>query len=142
MSSNKTGNCLCGAVSFKADVPNLEVGACHCSMCRKWSGGIFLAVGFQGEIEIEDASSLSYFQSSQWGERGFCNKCGTTLFWRTQDKSHGVVSVQALDDTQEATLNGEIFIDKKPDYYSFSQDTKQMTETEVMAMFAPAEGGE
>ncbi len=142
MSDKKNGNCLCGAVKFAAEIPNLEVGTCHCGMCRRWSGGIFLAVGFKGDIEIDDDSNLNFFHSSDWGERGFCNKCGSNLFWRTQDKSHGVVSVQALEEADEATLSSEIFIDKKPDYYSFSQETKQMSEAQVMAIFAPAEGGE
>ena len=35
------GGCLCGAVEIEAKTLVAFVGACHCSMCRKWSGGHF-----------------------------------------------------------------------------------------------------
>lgn len=29
--------------------------------------------------------NLSIYASSDWAERGFCNHCGTVLFWRMKD---------------------------------------------------------
>ena len=34
----KTGQCLCGAVTFSADVA-AEIQACHCTQCQRWTGG-------------------------------------------------------------------------------------------------------
>ena len=39
-----TGSCLCGAVTFTATELPDETGACHCQMCRKHSGGVFLGM--------------------------------------------------------------------------------------------------
>ena len=39
-----TGSCVCGAVRFTITTPIKETGACHCGMCRKWSGGVFMSV--------------------------------------------------------------------------------------------------
>ena len=44
MKYQKTGACLCGKCKFSFECDNLEVGACHCSMCRKWSGGPSMAM--------------------------------------------------------------------------------------------------
>ncbi|EAA9673099.1 GFA family protein, partial [Salmonella enterica] len=33
-----TGRCLCGQSHFTVDVEMLDVYACHCTLCQKWSG--------------------------------------------------------------------------------------------------------
>ena len=40
----QAGQCLCGAVRFDAVIARAEMGACHCAMCRRWTGGVFLSV--------------------------------------------------------------------------------------------------
>ena len=37
------GTCLCGAVEVVAGDAT-QIGLCHCSMCRRWTGGPFFAV--------------------------------------------------------------------------------------------------
>jgi len=48
------------------------------------------------------------------------------------------MSLSAFDDidNDNVTFTSEIFIDEKPDYFSFANDTKKMTGAEVFAMFA------
>ena len=36
--AQRTGQCLCGAVTFTADVGD-GVLACHCTQCQRWTGG-------------------------------------------------------------------------------------------------------
>ena len=132
-----SGHCLCGAIRFHATPKNLEMGACHCAMCRRWSGGVFMAVDCSGALKIEDESALGVYKSSQWGERCFCKTCGSSLFWRMQDGSHISVAVQAFDDAARFAFTSEIFIDEKPATYAFANSTKTMTGAEVFAAFAP-----
>ncbi len=132
-----SGRCLCGAVTFKANIASNEVGICHCSMCRQWSGGVMMAVEYKGELKLDSTDALGIYESSDWGERGFCKTCGTSLFWRMKGGGHGVVSPHALEDMKGQTLTHEIFIDSKPDFYNFAEPTKKMTGAEIMAMFAP-----
>ena len=40
----RTGGCLCGAIRYRATIDNPRFGACHCPMCRKWTGGPLLNV--------------------------------------------------------------------------------------------------
>lgn len=130
------GKCLCGAVRFIARPKNFKVGVCHCDMCRRWSGGPFLALECGSEVEFENDDSLKFYRSSDWGERGFCAECGSALFWRTQDREQWVVSAGALVGPENLTLTSQIFIDEKPDYYDFANDTEKLTGAEVFAKFA------
>jgi len=139
---SKTGSCLCGAVKYKVDHDPKQTGACHCSMCRKWSGGIYLGVEAPaGTIHFTGEQNITVYPSSDWAERGFCKTCGSSLFYRvtapgphqgTYHFGHGT-----LDDPGDIALTGELFIDIKPGGYSFAEKTHQMTGDEVFAMFAP-----
>ena len=74
--ASKTGGCLCGAVRFTLKDTPTEYGACHCSMCRKFSGGIELGVQVLPDGITWDADEdLATYTSSAWAERGFCRRC-------------------------------------------------------------------
>ena len=132
------GSCLCGAVTFTAEIAAPEMAVCHCSMCRKWSGGVFFAAEAQA-ITVADESALGVYSSSEWGERCFCKTCGTTLMWRGKDGSHLALAAQSLDRADDFALTTQIFIDEKPAAYDFAQDTQNLTGEEVFAMIAPPE---
>ncbi len=137
---------MCGAVRFEITSDLRESGACHCGMCRKFSGGVYLAVKVPaGGLKFTSDDALGVFTSSEWAERGFCKTCGSSLFYRLtvpgpmQGEMH--VGLGTLDDANGLPLTGEIFIDLKPDGYAFAGDTEKMTEAQVLAMFAePAAG--
>ena len=137
-----TGKCLCGSVSFTLENAPTETGACHCEMCRKWSGGIYLGVAVPpDQITFEGAENIGTFKSSDWAERAFCKNCGSSLYYKVtapgphQNVHH--IGFGTLDDPSGFTMTEEIFIDKKPAAYGFAGDTKTMTGAEVFAMFAP-----
>ena len=58
--TERTGQCMCGAVRFTArDVPG-EYGICHCEMCKRWTGAALAAVAvpvnsvtWQGEAHVK-----------------------------------------------------------------------------------------
>ena len=130
------GTCLCGAVSIQAKSMATDVGACHCNMCRKWTGGPLLAVDCKDEIKIAGEKNISVFESSEWAERGFCSKCGTHLFYRLKQNNQYFVSAGLLDAESKLHFDHQIFIEEKPEYYSFANETKNMTGEEVFAQFS------
>lgn len=138
MSSQKTlsGKCLCGGVKFTVKVASANFGACHCSMCRTWSGGVVFALDEVKDLTFEGEHNLSIYKSSDWGERGFCKVCGTNLFWRSAEFGHTAVMAGAIEEQAELKFVSEIFIDSKPDFYTFADDTKKYTEAEVLAQFS------
>lgn len=128
--------CLCGAVRFSAIPVNSDTSVCHCHMCQRWAAGPFFGVHCQDSVEFEKSDDLVRYESSQWGERGFCGKCGTSLFWNLRGKADYHVSLTAFEPRPEARFSEEIFIDEKPDCYAFANDTRKLTGAQVFAMFA------
>lgn len=133
----RKGGCLCGAVTYRITQDVTQTGACHCKMCRAWSGGVFLAVEVaEGGLEVTGTTKA--YKSSDWAERVFCGACGSSLWYRLTmpGPHHGTchVGFGTLNDSDDMDFEGEIFIDRKPETYSFAGDHKRMTEAEFMAM--------
>ena len=136
----RNGKCLCGTVSFVATDPDPKLGACHCSMCQHWTGSALVTATVKhGAMQIDGTEHLTHFKSSDWAERAFCSKCGSGLYYEVTapGKHHGMryVPVGLFDDTDGMKLEHEIFYDKRLKAFSFSNETKKMTEAEVMALF-------
>lgn len=127
--------CLCGEIELEVELSNTEIAACHCSMCRKWSGGPMLVID-SGELKnISNESLVTRYQSSEWAERGFCSKCGTHLFYFLKPANQYHFPIGLLDGGSKYKFSHQIFIDEKPEYYSFSNETQNMTGAEVFAHF-------
>lgn len=139
---NAAGRCLCGAVRFRAARVAAEVHACHCGMCRRWSGGPELAVEAGTEVVFEGAENIAVFRSSDWAERAFCRICGSHLFFRTIETGGYSISPGLFDDESAFVLTEEIFIDHKPAFYGFAQATEKLIEAEVIEKYAPKTGTE
>ncbi len=127
-----TGRCLCGAVSYTATDVDPHMHACHCGMCRRWSGGPAMAASV-GSIEFQGEEHISRYDSSAWAERGFCSRCGTNLFYRLKETNHHVVWMGTFDDQAPFELVGEIYIDDKPAAYDFAGEHPRQTGEEFMA---------
>ncbi|WMN60590.1 GFA family protein [Pseudoalteromonas xiamenensis] len=136
MSNPLRVQCLCKAVTVETSELKPHVGACHCSMCRKWGGGPFLAVESQGQVTVTPTDAVSVFSSSEWAERGFCKACGTHLFYRLKANNHYILPAGLFAEEGELTFDHQIFIDEKPTYYDFANETKTMTGKEVFEQFA------
>jgi len=129
-----TGKCLCGAVRFIGKGAHTGIHVCHCSDCARWTGGPFMAIGFEDAIAVE--GPVRWFQSSQWAERGSCATCGSALFWRLQDGSMMNVGVGNLDDRATLTaIDEHIYVDQKPPFYDFSDTAPRLTGAELLARF-------
>ena len=139
MSENtkKTGSCLCGAVHFTANNASNNVGACHCGMCRKWGGGPFMEIDCGTDVSFEGEDDITVYNSSSWAERGFCKKCGSHLFYRLKDSKQYMISVGLFDDQEGLVFESQVFIDRKPSFYSFKNITNDMTEAEIFDMYGP-----
>jgi len=134
------GSCMCGAVTFTATPTGEGSGACHCGMCRKWSGGMFLSVDCGTSVAFADGAPVGSYKGSEWGERLFCTKCGSSILWQTQDGANQHVSIQAFDDPGQFEIGVQLFIDRKPGNYALSNQTRVLTEAEVYAAHAPDAG--
>ncbi len=117
---SKTGGCLCGAVTYRVSGPLRPVVACHCVQCRKSSGHHVAATSVaRGDIEI--SGEVTWYQSSDTARRGFCDRCGSNLFW---DGAGANLSIFAgtLDGETGLAMAGHIFCADKGDYYEITDD--------------------
>jgi hypothetical protein len=131
------GSCLCKAVTFTAEDAQLEYAACHCGMCRRWSGGsAFFSAASRGVV-FTGEDHITRYDSSPWAQRGFCSRCGSTLFYFLKPTKTFMMSVGAFDDSTEFRLVREIFIDRKPDGYAFAGDHERWTEAETFERLTP-----
>lgn len=137
-----TGGCMCGAVRYSAEISSGKVAACHCGMCRRWTGGVALALDNVSNLVFEDEKNIGKFSSSGWGERWFCKTCGSSLLWRSDQLHLTALMAGSLDDQDGLSLTDEIFVDCKPVYYGFANETKKLTEAEVMAQFMPGDSAD
>lgn len=135
--SEEKGSCLCGAVQIVAKNADKKVGACHCDMCRKWGGGPLMCIDCGSDVSFEGKENISVFDSSEWAERGFCNKCGSHLYYRLKQNNQYIMPIGLFGNPEGVVFDHQVFIDEKPAYYSFAEETKNMTGEEVFAQFAP-----
>ena len=131
------GHCLCGAVKFTVKNMKNSVEACHCGMCRRWGGGPFMCVECGTDVTFEGEENITVYNSSDWAERGFCKKCGSHLFYRLKDANEHQLPVGLFDYQKDFHFDLQVFTDRKPAFYSFANETKEMTEAEVIEKFAP-----
>ncbi len=135
----KHGSCLCGGVKFDVTLQEDEVHICHCELCQKWHGGVGFGLKCEGDWVVQGEENLTWFDSSEWAQRSFCQKCGTHLLFKTHDGSYHGVSAGALDNATDLKLGMHIFIDKKPDYFDFTGDAPRFTEKEFLQMVGASE---
>ena len=139
MKESVKGKCLCGQVELKFIVEKKEFSVCHCSMCRQWGGGPLMTVDIDSGFEVlAGDASIGRYNSSEWAERHFCKNCGTHLMYRLKEGGHSNVALGILENSQDYKFSLQIYTDSKPHNYDFANQTKTMTEAEVMAMFAPS----
>lgn len=130
------GKCLCGAVEVTVAKASSDIGACHCGMCRKWSGGPLLAVDCGTEVSFSGGDNVSAFQASEWAQRGFCNQCGTHLFYKLLANGQYMMPAGLFEGTPAFNFDHQIFIEEKPSYYEFANQTTNLTGEQVFAQFA------
>lgn len=131
------GTCLCGQTRLIATEPTNKVGACHCVMCRRWGGGPLLAIDCGTAVTLEGGDLVGVFDSSEWAERGFCKSCGTHLFYRLKGINQYIVPAGLFAEKEKHEFDHQVFIDHKPAYYDFANETENMTGAEVFAKYAP-----
>jgi len=134
-----TGQCLCGAVSVRAMVEKRALQACHCDMCRKHTSGMFISVAtVPGSVEVSGPTKS--FRSSDWAERGFCEICGSTLWYGTVADGVRHPAAGLFENAADGEMKIEFFADECPNGYALAGEHQKLTTKETIALFAPEDG--
>lgn len=122
-----TGGCLCGGVRYRVTGPLRPVVYCHCGQCRRTSGHFVAATAVAKDaLIIETDESLEWFASSEHASRGFCRRCGSSLFWRPNAKPYTCIMAGTLDDSTGLEAVEHIFVGEKGDYYQLTDDLPKL----------------
>ena len=113
------GSCLCGCVTFTVSGKPRDVILCHCSQCRSVSGHVWAAAGAEhGTLTIIKGETLKWYRSSEKARRGFCGRCGASLFWEEFGGAHVSFAPGALDGPTGLQVLGEWHLKDAGDYYT------------------------
>jgi hypothetical protein len=119
--ADKTGSCLCGAVAFEITGPLRSVIACHCHQCRKQTGNYMSSTAVKDEqFRFTETRGLKWYRSSDTGRRGFCEQCGSVLFWKGDGYDYIAIAAGSIDGKLGVTLEGHIFCNSAGDYYQIT----------------------
>lgn len=136
-----SGRCLRRAVTIEIDGSHVAaVGACHCAMCRRWSGTEMS--GFEAEASaVTVTGEVTRFASSDFAERVFCGTCGSHLWFRDTDGDSPFEFVPGIfAGAHDFPLISEIYIDRAPGYARLDGDHIRKTRAEYEATKPFVEG--
>ena len=121
-----TGRCLCGAVRFEVLEPFVSVSACHCTTCKRISGGAGTISGRTRTVALSLLAGEEHvrtFQPAEGSAKSFCTQCGSNLFGSGWPRSEWVsVRLSALDEPVTARPDAHIFVRSVAPWESLPED--------------------
>lgn len=77
------------------------------------------------DLVIDGAAHLRWFTSATGdagARRGFCGRCGSSLFWDAPDRATISISAGTLDGASGLRTMGHIYLSQAGDYYELPAD--------------------
>lgn len=128
------GHCLCGAVRLRVAGHDPRVGACHCRMCQRWSGGLFLCFSARAR-DFHAEGPVVRHRSSDFAERAFCGTCGSHLWMRETGPEEADYELMPglFDTAADFPLRSEIYTDRALACLHLAGDHHRATRAEYEA---------
>lgn len=123
------GSCNCGGIKFSVSVPLDSVFICHCSICRKSTGGTGIAVTVvpSNSLVIEMGQGLirTWEKPNHDWLTNFCKNCGSPVPGKN-DEQHAYIPVGLLDVGHEnLEVKHHLFVDSKASWEDIGNQGKQ-----------------
>ena len=87
-----------------------------------------------GPATIEGEDFITVYESSAWAERAFCKNCGTHLYWRAKKDGFRNYPLGFIEGNEDLEFISQLFVDKKPNTYSFIEHTEMLSESDVLSL--------
>ncbi len=125
MSDRVKGGCVCGAVRFELALPSKFCAHCHCSNCRRAHGAAFVtyAVFRKDQLEVSGSDHLTRYVTETGATRGFCGRCGTTMFYegpRWKGEVH--VALATIEDPIDRAPSAHVYVDHRAPWHEISDE--------------------
>lgn len=121
--------CNCGSVEFEIKAPVSAVNVCHCSICRRFTGGNGIAVVIvkTGDFKwLRGRENIRVWKKpdADW-EANFCSTCGSTLPGKNDDEHMFVPAGMLPDDIGSLQVEHHIFVGSKAGWDEIGDAGKQ-----------------
>lgn len=133
------GQCMCGDVQVQVAALGPGTSACHCEMCQKWTGGTYVAV-HAAHADATFAGPVKTRDTSDWARRGWCDSCGSTLFYQMQDSGDYGIAAGLFPEALTRPITIEYYTEKAANGVTFAGDHIRLTTQETLAHFGAPEG--
>jgi hypothetical protein len=127
------GSCLCGGVRFEVEAAPDSLRYCHCTSCKKLSGGAG-TVNFgvlPSAIRIVAGEELLQSFTPEGGSaKTFCRTCGANLFgggW--PDSERASVRVPTIEGPIDANVGAHIYARSVASWETLPDDGAERFET-------------
>ena len=119
------GGCLCGGVRYRITGPLRDVVFCHCTRCRRTHGHFAAYTACAREdLELVEDATLRWFELDG-SRRGFCSRCGASVFWERGERPIVSVAAGTLDGPTGLRPSRHIFTADAGDYYELADGLEQ-----------------
>ncbi|MBC2773217.1 GFA family protein [Rhizobium sp. AQ_MP] len=126
MNEEKTGRCLCGAVTITVRGKLGPVSFCHCSQCRRQTGLYYATTDAAvDDVVIDGRESIGTFRASPEAERAFCRDCGSPLYWKQDDGERISIMAGLFPNPTGLRAAYHIFCADKGDFYAINDGLPQ-----------------
>lgn len=113
---NASGQCLCGSVRYVVRGPLRDAIVCHCVDCRRWHGtSPAMVAALRTTVDIT-GDALTWFESPGKPRRGFCGRCGASMFWDAAERPSITIAAGTLAESATVRIKAHIFLAHRPDY--------------------------
>ena len=127
MTADWFGGCACGAVRYRLASEPFDAGWCHCRTCQLNSGSPAMAFASvpTGDFQFAQGEELvGRFESSDFGYRLFCTRCGTPFLMQVNHQPETVdFSIATLDEPDRVVPEFHIFYASRIAWAPAADDT-------------------
>ena len=111
-------SCLCGGIKLKTQGYHRNIQNCHCFQCMKTHGHHAAYTNVEEQnVEFLKKRTLKWFKSSKRAKRGFCDKCGASLFFKVIGAKTISIAAGMFNRPVKLKTTMNIFVKGKLDYY-------------------------
>lgn len=142
--TERTGRCLCGAVTFKLVTDPVATRICWCRDCQRLSanGAVNILVSTDG-LTVDGVLS-EHTKTADSGNavtRQFCPSCGTHLFAKSSARPQfRVVRVGNLEDPSSVQPSVNIWASSAPSWACLDSELERVEQQPVPPKTLPASG--
>ena len=116
------GRCLCGGVKFSTKGFHRDISSCHCIQCMKTHGNFATYTRVDDNcLKFLSKKTLKWFNSSKNARRGFCSKCGASIFFKINRSKTISIAAGMFDKSLKLKTIRNIFVKNRLKYYNLDE---------------------